>query len=177
MLDTLSFSKNMQQAGMAKDTADTLASNLKNLQINQIENLLTKNEFRIFQKEMHYFQTNMNDFRNETKIFFENFKQETKADSIEFKNEIRSDFSKLQEEVKSDIAELRSDVIESTTIMSTPALIRLVPISTISLIVLHCETIRFDVSTPKDSAHFGSYDISASIHAHIFPCFCARPTI
>ena len=35
MLDTLSFSKNMQQAGMEKNIADMLALNLKNLQINQ----------------------------------------------------------------------------------------------------------------------------------------------
>ena len=33
MLDTLSFSKNMQQAGMEKNIADMLALNLKNLQI------------------------------------------------------------------------------------------------------------------------------------------------
>ena len=51
MLDTLSFSKNMQQAGMEKNIADMLALNLKNLQINQLENLLTKNEFHIFEKE------------------------------------------------------------------------------------------------------------------------------
>ena len=59
MLDTLSFSQNMQKAGMSKEIADMLVLNLKNLQINQIENLLTKNEFRIFEKEMHNFQNNI----------------------------------------------------------------------------------------------------------------------
>ena len=112
MLDTLSFSQNMQQAGMAKEIADMLAFNLKNLQINQLENLLTKNEFRIFEKEMHYFQTNMNDFRNETKIFFENFKQETKADSMDFKNEVRADIADFKNEVRTEIRELKTEIAE-----------------------------------------------------------------
>ena len=67
MLDTLSFSQNMQKAGMSKEIADMLVLNLKNLQINQIENLLTKNEFRIFEKEMHNFQNNIDEFKEESK--------------------------------------------------------------------------------------------------------------
>ena len=42
MLDTLSFSQNMQKAGMSKEIADMLVLNLKNVQINQIENLIIK---------------------------------------------------------------------------------------------------------------------------------------
>jgi len=112
MLDTLSFSKNMQQAGMAKDTADTLASNLKNLQINQIENLLTKNEFHIFEKEMLNFQNNMNDFRSEIKIDIEDFKQESKADSMDFKNEVRTEIRELKTEMVEFKNEVRADIAE-----------------------------------------------------------------
>ena len=85
MLDTLSFSQNMQQAGMAKEIADMLAFNLKNLQINQLENLLTKNEFRIFEKEMRNFQIKMEEFRIEMK----DFKQEVKTDIDELKTEMK----------------------------------------------------------------------------------------
>jgi hypothetical protein len=113
MLDTLSFSQNMQQAGMSKDTADKLAINLKNLQINQIENLLTKKEFNIFEKEMINFQANIKDSKNELKT---NIK-ELKVDIGDFKKEVKVDIHELRteiidfkEEVKVDIHELRTEM-------------------------------------------------------------------
>jgi len=130
MLDTLSFSQNMQKAGMAKDIADILAINIKNLQISQIENLLTKNEFRIFEKEMNNFQNNMDDFKKESKadtsqlrqevradiselrteIF--DFKKEVKLEMHEFKNEIKTEMHELKIEVRTDIAKLRTEMGE-----------------------------------------------------------------
>ena len=113
MLDTLSFSQNMQQAGMSKDTADKLAINLKNLQINQIENLLTKKEFNIFEKEMINFQETIKDSRNELKT---NIK-ELKVDIGDFKKEVKVDIQELRtemgdfkKEVKVDIQELRTEM-------------------------------------------------------------------
>jgi hypothetical protein len=108
MLDTLSFSQNMQKAGMAKDIADILAINIKNLQISQIENLLTKNEFRIFEKEMNNFQNNMDDFKKESKADTSQLRQEVRADISELRTEI-SDFKK---EVKTDISELRTEIFD-----------------------------------------------------------------
>jgi len=108
MLDTLSFSQNMQKAGMAKDIADILAINIKNLQISQIENLLTKNEFRIFEKEMHNFQNNMDDFKKESKADTSQLRQEVRADISELRTEI-FDFKK---EVKTDISELRTEIAD-----------------------------------------------------------------
>ena len=126
MLDTLSFSQNMQKAGMAKDIADILAINIKNLQISQIENLLTKNEFRIFEKEMHNFQNNMDDFKKESKADTSQLRQgvrldisELRTEIFEFKKEVKTDISELRteifefkKEVKTDISELRTEIVD-----------------------------------------------------------------
>jgi gas vesicle protein len=126
MLDTLSFSQNMQKAGMAKDIADILAINIKNLQISQIENLLTKNEFRIFEKEMNNFQNNMDDFKKESKADTSQLRQEVRADISElrteifdFKKEVKTDISELRteifdfkKEVKTDISEIRTEIFD-----------------------------------------------------------------
>jgi len=130
MLDTLSFSKNMQQAGMEKNIADMLALNLKNLQINQLENLLTKNEFRIFEKEMRHFQVSMYEFRQEmidskkeikedfllfkqeTKSENSQFRQEIKAENDQFRQEIKAEIAEFKQEIKAEIAELKADITE-----------------------------------------------------------------
>ena len=112
MLDTLSFSKNMQQAGMEKNIADMLALNLKNLQINQLENLLTKNEFRIFEKEMRHFQASMYEFRQEIKEDFLLFKQETKSENSQFRQEIKAENDQFRQEIKAEIVELKADIAE-----------------------------------------------------------------
>lgn len=119
MLDTLSFSKNMQQAGMEKNIADMLALNLKNLQINQLENLLTKNEFRIFEKEMRHFQVSMYEFRQEMidskkeiKEDFLLFKQETKSENSQFRQEIKAENDQFRQEIKAEIVELKADITE-----------------------------------------------------------------
>jgi hypothetical protein len=110
MLDTLSFSKNMQQAGMEKNIADMLALNLKNLQINQLENLLTKNEFRIFEKEMRHFQVSMYEFRQEIKEDFLLFKQETKSENSQFRQEIKAENDQFKQEIKAEIAEFKQEI-------------------------------------------------------------------
>jgi hypothetical protein len=137
MLDTLSFSKNMQQAGMEKNIADMLALNLKNLQINQLENLLTKNEFRIFEKEMRHFQVSMYEFRQEMIDFkkeikedFSLFKQETKsensqfrqemrADHDQFKQEMRADHDQFKQEMRAEIAEFKQEINEKIETLVT----------------------------------------------------------
>ena len=106
MLDTLSFSQNMQQAGMSKDIADKLAINLKNLQINQIENLLTKKEFNIFEKEMINFQETNKDSRDELKT---NIK-ELKVDIGDFKKEIKVDIQELRTEMSDFKKEVKADM-------------------------------------------------------------------
>jgi hypothetical protein len=110
MLDTLSFSENMQQAGMEKNIADMLALNLKNLQINQLENLLTKNEFRIFEKEMRHFQVSMYEFRQEIKEDFLLFKQETKSENSQFRQEIKAENDQFKQEIKAEIAEFKQEI-------------------------------------------------------------------
>lgn len=84
MFDTLTFSKKMQKAGMTQPIADQLAYGLLNFQVNQFENLLTKNEFRKFELEV----------RRDI--------EEVKTDIIGVKNDI--------EGVKSDIEEIKSDI-------------------------------------------------------------------
>ena len=115
MLDTLSFSRNMQQAGMEKNIADMLALNLKNLQINQLENLLTKNEFRIFEKEMRHFQASMYEFRQEmidSKKEIKEDKQEIKSENSQFRQEIKAEIAEFKQEIKAEIAELKADITE-----------------------------------------------------------------
>ena len=74
-IDTLAFSKNMQKAGMSQRLSDQLANNLKQMQFGFIETLLTKDEFRVFQKEVNLeikdlrkdmkdLQKDMHDFKN-----------------------------------------------------------------------------------------------------------------
>jgi hypothetical protein len=85
-----------------------LAINLKNLQINQIENLLTKKEFNIFEKEMINFQENIKDSRNELKT---NIK-ELKVDIGDFKKEAKVDIENFKEELRGDIQELRTEMVD-----------------------------------------------------------------
>ncbi len=86
MFDTLTFSKKMQNAGMTQNLAEQLAYSLLNFQNNQFENLLTKNEFKKFEKEV----------RRDI--------EDVKSDIEEVKNDI--------EEVKNDIEEVRWDIEE-----------------------------------------------------------------
>jgi hypothetical protein len=126
MLDTLSFSKNMQQAGMEKNIADMLALNLKNLQINQLENLLTKNEFRIFEKEMRHFQVSMYEFRQEMIDFkkeikedFLLFKQETKSENSQFRQEMRADYDQFKQEMRADYDQFKQEINEKIETLVT----------------------------------------------------------
>ena len=93
MFDTLTFSKKMQNAGMTQNLAEQLAYSLLNFQNNQFENLLTKNEFKKFEKEV---RRDIEDVKSDI--------EEVKNDIEEVKNDI--------EEVKNDIEEVRWDIEE-----------------------------------------------------------------
>jgi septal ring factor EnvC (AmiA/AmiB activator) len=107
MFDTLTFSKKMQNAGMTQNLAEQLAYSLLNFQNNQFENLLTKNEFKKFEKEV---RRDIEDVKSDIEEV-KNDIEEVKNDIEEVKNDIEEVKNDI-EEVKNDIEEVRWDIEE-----------------------------------------------------------------
>ena len=98
-IDTLTFSKNMQKAGMSQRLSEQLANNLKHMQFGFIETLLTKDEFRVFQKEVNL---EIKDLRKDMK--------DLQKDMHDFKDEIRNDMQEFQREIKGDMQEFQKEI-------------------------------------------------------------------
>ena len=128
-IDTLIFSKKMQKAGMSQKLSEQLAVNLKVMQFGFIENLLTKDEFRVFQKEVSFeikdlrdnfkgMQNDIKDLKHDLKDLkndmnalqkdMQEFKDEIRQDMREFKDEIREDMQEFKKEIKGEIENLVS---------------------------------------------------------------------
>ena len=125
--DTLVFSKNMQKAGMSQKLSEQLAVNLKLMQFSFIETLVTKDEFRIFKKEVSFeikdlrenvkglqndikdLRNDMKDLRNDTKDLQSDMRDMQK-DMHEFKNEIRQDMQEFKKEIKQDMQEFKNEI-------------------------------------------------------------------
>ena len=95
MFDTLTFSKNMQKVGMTQPISDEHACNIRDLHVNQFENLLTKEEFKKFEKEIG---KEIQGIRIDV--------EEIRSDVEKIKNEVRIDFNNIRTEFKSEIENL-----------------------------------------------------------------------
>jgi peptidoglycan hydrolase CwlO-like protein len=136
--DTLVFSKNMQKAGMSQKISEQLAVNLKLMQFSFIETLLTKDEFRIFKKEVSFeikdlrenvkglqndikdLRNDMRDLRNDMKDLqsdmrdmqkdMQEFKSEIRQEMQEFKSEIRQEMQEFKKEIKQEMQEFKKEI-------------------------------------------------------------------
>ena len=117
-IDTLVFSKKMQKAGMSQKLSEQLAVNLKVMQFGFIETLLTKDEFRVFQKEVSFeikdlrdnfksMQDDIKDLKHDLKDL-KNDMNALQKDMQEFKIEIRQDMQEFKDEIKGEIENLVS---------------------------------------------------------------------
>jgi uncharacterized protein YoxC len=132
-IDTLIFSKKMQKAGMSQKLSEQLAVNLKVMQFGFIENLLTKDEFRVFQKEVSFeikdlrdnfkgMQNDIKDLKHDLKDLkndmnalqkdMQEFKDEIRQDMQEFKDEIRQDMQEFKDEIRQDMREFKDEIRE-----------------------------------------------------------------
>jgi len=120
IIDTLVFSKNMQKAGMNRRLSDQLANNVKEIQFDFIKTLITKDEFRSFQKDVNLeikdlrkdikdLQNDVNDLQNDVKDLQNDVKYLQK-DMNYFKDEIRNNMQDFQKEIKEDIQDFRKEI-------------------------------------------------------------------
>ncbi len=108
MFDTLSFSQKMQKAGMTEILANEMAFTLRDMNVGHFNTLLTRQEFKNFEKEIRIEMENLvtkTEFQNfekeirfeienlVTKTEFKNFEKEIR---VEFKNEIEKMVTKTE---------------------------------------------------------------------------------
>ena len=110
MFDTLSFSKKMQKAGMTEILANELAYTLRDMNVGHFNTLLTRQEFKNFEKEIRIEMENL-----VTKTEFKNFEKEIR---VEFKNEIEKMVTKTEFNTKIKNLELNI-TIKMGVIMAT----------------------------------------------------------
>ena len=108
MFDTLSFSQKMQKAGMTEILANEMAFTLRDMNVGHFNTLLTRQEFKNFEKEIRIEMENLvtktefKNFEKEIRIEMENlvtkteFKNFEKEIRFEFKNEIEKMVTKTE---------------------------------------------------------------------------------
>jgi hypothetical protein len=84
IFDTLTFAEKMHKAGMTETLAKQLAYQLRDINNHNFGLLLTKDEFKKFENEVHQFKS---EFKNEI---------EKMVTKIEFKNEIEKMVTKIE---------------------------------------------------------------------------------
>ena len=104
MFDTLSFSQKMQKAGMTELLANELAFTLRDMNVGHFNTLLTREEFRNFEKEIRF---EIEEIRGEmknlvTKTEFQNFEKEMRKE-IEY---IHDDIQEIRVEFKNEIEKM-----------------------------------------------------------------------
>ena len=131
MFDTLSFSQKMQKAGMTEILANEMAFTLRDMNVGHFNTLLTRQEFKNFEKEICF---EIEEIRDEmknlvTKTEFQNFENEMRKEieyihddiqeiRVEFKNEIEKMVTKTEFNTKIKNLELNI-TIKMGVIMAT----------------------------------------------------------
>ena len=124
MFDTLSFSQKMQKAGMTEILANEMAFTLRDMNVGHFNTLLTRQEFKNFEKEIRIEMENL-----VTKTEFQNFEKEMRKEieyihddiqeiRVEFKNEIEKMVTKTEFNTKIKNLELNI-TIKMGAIMAT----------------------------------------------------------
>jgi hypothetical protein len=91
MFNTLAFFKKMQNVGMTQEIAEELALTFLNINNNQFENLVNKQDFSKFEIEIKSEIAEIKSEIAEIKLDMKNFV--TKQEFFEFKNEIKSEMA------------------------------------------------------------------------------------
>ena len=105
MFDTLSFSQKMQKAGMTEILANEMAFTLRDMNVGHFNTLLTRQEFKNFEKEIRIEMENL-----VTKTEFKNFEKEIR---IEMENLVtKTEFKNFEKEIRFEIEEVRGEVKE-----------------------------------------------------------------
>ena len=104
MFDTLSFSQKMQKAGMTEILANEMAFTLRDMNVGHFNTLLTREEFRNFEKEI---RIEIEEIRGEmknlvTKTEFQNFEKEMRKE-IEY---IHDDIQEIRVDFKNEIEKM-----------------------------------------------------------------------
>ena len=126
MFDTLSFSQKMQKVGMTELLANELAYTLRDMNVGHFNALLTREEFKNFEKEICF---EIEEIRGEmknlvTKTEFQNFEKEIRFEIEEIRGEVKevrdemknlvtkTEFQNFENEMRKEIEYIHDDIQE-----------------------------------------------------------------
>jgi len=126
MFDTLSFSQKMQKVGMTELLANELAYTLRDMNVGHFNTLLTREEFKNFEKEICF---EIEEIRGEmknlvTKTEFQNFEKEIRFEIEEIRGEVKevrdemknlvtkTEFQNFENEMRKEIEYIHDDIQE-----------------------------------------------------------------
>jgi hypothetical protein len=119
MFDTLSFSQKMQKVGMTELLANELAYTLRDMNVGHFNTLLTREEFKNFEKEICF---EIEEIRGEmknlvTKTEFQNFEKEIRFEIEEIHGEMKNlvtktEFQNFEKEMRQEIEYIHDDIQE-----------------------------------------------------------------
>ena len=119
MFDTLSFSQKMQKAGMTEILANEMAFTLRDMNVGHFNTLLTREEFKNFEKEIRIEMENL-----VTKTEFKNFEKEIRFEIEEVRGEVKeirdemknlvtkTEFQNFEKEMRKEIEYIHDDIQE-----------------------------------------------------------------
>ena len=111
MFDTLSFSQKMQKVGMTELLANELAYTLRDMNVGHFNTLLTREEFKNFEKEICF---EIEEIRGEVKEVRDEMKNlVTKTEFKNFEKEIRFEIEEIRGEVKEVRDEMKNLVTKT----------------------------------------------------------------
>ena len=126
MFDTLSFSQKMQKVGMTELLANELAYTLRDMNVGHFNTLLTREEFKNFEKEICFeieeIRGEVKEVRDEmknlvTKTEFQNFEKEIRFEIEEIRGEMKNlvtktEFQNFEKEMRQEIEYIHDDIQE-----------------------------------------------------------------
>ena len=113
MFDTLSFSKKMQKVGMTELLANELAYTLRDMNVGHFNTLLTREEFKNFEKEICF---EIEEIRGEVKEVRDEMKNlVTKTEFQNFENEMRKEIEYIHDDIQEIRVEFKNEIEKMVT--------------------------------------------------------------
>ena len=106
MFDTLSFSQKMQKVGMTELLANELAYTLRDMNVGHFNTLLTREEFKNFEKEIRF---EIEEIRGEMKNLV------TKTEFQNFENEMRKEIEYIHDDIQEIRVEFKNEIEKMVT--------------------------------------------------------------
>lgn len=106
MFDTLSFSQKMQKAGMTEILANEMAFTLRDMNVGHFNTLLTRQEFKNFEKEICF---EIEEIRDEMKNLV------TKTEFQNFENEMRKEIEYIHDDIQEIRVEFKNEIEKMVT--------------------------------------------------------------